>query len=423
MATDLTMMNIYRFFQGIGEGIMVPIGMTIVCAVFPEEERGTALGVFGVGASCGPAIGPSLGGVITEHLSWPWVFYINLPIGLLGILLTLFVLWETGPRDKKRIPFDLPGFLTMSIAVGSLIIFLSKGQEKGWLQSDFILGMIAVFIVSFPLFIWIEFNTKDPLIDLRVFKNKTFSLTIVCMAFLSISIYAIMVLMPLYLERGRGFTTLEAGLILLPGSCLSIIGILLAGWLTDRYNPKKLFLISAALMVVGGILMSAFDQHTERSIIIFVFILWVPPMLFCFPPIQAMGLAQIGNKINLASSLQNVSRLLAGCIGTALAVTLQVRRSESLFESFGRYITHGNTATEHIINSQQAYVSTHGTPASLIDTKALRLLLLIIEQKAFVYSVGYTILWVTIIAGLSVIFCLLIKNKDVVTGGSNKPMH
>ena len=172
-ANSITLMNISRFMQGIGEGIVVPIGMTILCEVFPDEERGAALGVYGLGASCAPALGPTLGGFITEHLSWRWIFYVNVPIGIIGIFLTMVLLRETSPEHEKARSFDLPGFLTMAIAFGSLITFLSKGQEKGWLQSDYILGLIAVFLISFPLFIVIQFKRKEPLFDLRVFLHKS----------------------------------------------------------------------------------------------------------------------------------------------------------------------------------------------------------------------------------------------------------
>ena len=150
-ASSIGFMNFSRFMQGLGEGIIVPIGMTILCEVFPDEERGTALGVYGLGASCAPALGPTLGGIITEHLSWRWIFYVNVPIGIIGIFLTIVLLRETSPEHEKARSFDLPGFVFMAIAFGSLITFLSKGQEKGWLQSDYILGLITVFLISFPV--------------------------------------------------------------------------------------------------------------------------------------------------------------------------------------------------------------------------------------------------------------------------------
>jgi len=163
-------------------------------------------------------MGPTLGGLITEHLSWRWVFYVNLPIGLVGVFLTLVVLWETGIRRQQHIVFDMPGFLTMAVAFGSFITFLSKGQEKGWLQSDFILALIIVFCISLPLFIWIELTTAHPLFDLRIFRYRNFTLSMLCMFAMSAAIYGIFMMIPLYLERFRQFTTLTTGLTMLPGS-------------------------------------------------------------------------------------------------------------------------------------------------------------------------------------------------------------
>jgi MFS family permease len=129
-------------------------------------------------------------------LSWRWVFYVNLPIGIIGAAFTLMLLWETGKKDAAAKSFDLPGFITMAIAFGSFIAFLSKGQENGWLQSDLILSLVIIFCISLPLFIWIELHTEKPLFDVRIFKYRDFTMSVLCMFFMSIAVYGIFMLIP-----------------------------------------------------------------------------------------------------------------------------------------------------------------------------------------------------------------------------------
>jgi len=423
-AHDIGFMVFSRFCQGIGEGIVVPIGMTILCEAFPEEERGMALGVYGLGASCAPALGPTLGGIITEHLSWRWIFYVNLPIGLLGMFLTLVVLWETGAHNKMRVPFDVPGFLAMTVAFGSFITFLSKGQEKGWLQSDFILGLIIVFCISMPLFIWIELNTEHPLFDLRIFRYRNFTLSVLCMFAMSAAIYGIFMMIPLYLERFRQFTTLTTGLTMLPGSIMAGVGVFVAGYLSDKYDPQKLFFLSSAFMFATGLALSTIDMDTERSRIILLFMLWNIPLAFNFPPIQAIGFSGVPeDKISLVSCAQNASRLLAGSVGTAIAVTILERRADLFFESFGRHVAYDNITAVTALRSLQGYLHFHGTPAQLLETKALKVLELYTTMKAYVYAVKSDILWMTLIGLFAVVFCLFMKKQPSSHGVKHVPIH
>lgn len=423
-ASSISFMNFSRFMQGLGEGIIVPIGMTILCEVFPDEERGTALGVYGLGASCAPALGPTLGGIITEHLSWRWIFYVNLPIGIVGIFLTIVLLRETSPDHEKPRRFDLLGFLCMAIAFGSLITFLSKGQEKGWLQSDYILSLIAVFVISFPLFIALQLKRSDPLFDLRVFRYRDFTLSIICMFIFSMSIYGIFLLFPMYLERFRQFTTLTAGLTMLPGSILAGLGVLAAGILSDKYSPRKLFLTSSVLMIIACWNLSGIDLYTERSTVIWYWLLWNVPMAFCFPPIQQIGFNEVPRaQLNLVSCAQNVSRLLAGSIGTAIAVTIMERRADSYFESFSRHIEYGNIATMNTLRALSGYLYSQGTPLLLIEKKGLKMLELFTTAQSYSYAIQSGIMWLGLIVIAVVVFGLFVREPNRNNGAVKIALH
>jgi EmrB/QacA subfamily drug resistance transporter len=334
------------------------------------------------------------------------------------------LLRETSPEHEKPRSFDLPGFLTMAIAFGSLITFLSKGQEKGWLQSDYILYLVAVFLISFPLFIGIQLKRKEPLFDLRVFRYRDFTLSFICMFIFSMSIYGIFVLIPMYLERFRQFTTLTAGLTMLPGSILAGFGVLAAGILSDKFSPKKLFLASAVLMIIACWNLSTIDLYTERSAVIWFWLLWNIPMAFCFPPIQQIGFNEVPReKLNLVSCAQNVSRLLAGSIGTAIAFTIMERRADTYFESFGKYLNYGNVAAMNALRGLSGYLYSQGTPQLLIEKKGLKMIELFTNAKAYSYAIQSGIMWLGLIVIAAVMFGLFVREPSKSNGSVKVPIH
>ena len=422
--TEMTSMTVARFFQGVGEGIIVPIGMTMICDAFPDEERGMALGIFGLGASFAPALGPTIGGYITEHLTWRWIFYINIPMGLLAVILTIFVLRETGSAKEKPRRFDLPGFLTMSVAFGSLITFLSEGQEKGWLQSDYILLLVATFFISMPLFLIIELKSKEPLFDLRIFCDRNFSLSMVSMFLFSLCLYGVFFLMPMYLVKFKQFTTLTAGLTMLPGAFMAGIGVFAGGFMADKYNPKRLFIVSSILMVIATYYLGTLNLDSERSLIIILYIFWNLPMAFNFPPIQAIGLNSLPKeKLNLGSCGQNVSRLLAGSVGTAITVVILERRADAFFESLGMSINYGNIAAMNALRQLSAFLYYRGTPQLIIERKALKIMELYTTAKAYSYAFQSALHWMAIFVFVAILCGLFIRSAKKNNGEHHVPLH
>lgn len=214
MASSLTFMDTLRFCQGIGEGFIIPTGLVILYETFPREEHGMAMGLYGLGASLAPALGPTIGGLITEHLSWRWIFYVNLPICIVVTLAGWFILKRVKALEKPKVPFDGWGFILMAISLSALILFLSKGQEKGWLQSDYILTLMLIFVITFIPFVAVQLQRKEPLLNVRLFSKRTFAIGVAVLALFSFATYGLWLLLPVYLEKLRQYTTLTSGLIL-----------------------------------------------------------------------------------------------------------------------------------------------------------------------------------------------------------------
>jgi DHA2 family multidrug resistance protein len=351
IASSLTFMDTIRFCQGIGEGFIIPTGLVVLYETFPREEHGMAMGFYGLGAAFAPALGPTIGGLITEHLSWRWIFYVNLPIGIVGLVAGWLILKRVKAL-KPKVPFDGWGFILMAISLSALILFLSKGQEKGWLQSDYILTLMLIFVITFIPFIVVQLRRKEPLLNVRLFSNRTYAIGVAVLALFSFAAYGFWLLLPVYLEKLRQYTTLTSGLIMLPGSLASGLSIIVAGILSDRWRPKAVLLIC----LVGGALMS-FDFHTgvdtSKSQIIWDYAKWIIFTGGAFVPVTLISLSVLSAKeINMGSTILNVVRLIFGCIGTTFAVSLFSSKTATFYTILSSKVNYGSPATRGLVGKE-----------------------------------------------------------------------
>ncbi len=341
MAQSLPMMLTSRFFQGVGEGIMIPVGLVILYETFPPEEHGLAMGLYGLAASFAPALGPSLGGLITEHLTWRWVFFINVPVGLVDVFLVWWFLANRRAKEEPE-PFDVVGFALLATAFSSLIVFLGKGEEKGWLSSDFIVHLVLVFAVSaVAAGLWLAF-ARHPLFPRRILGHRPFRFGLLVMALLSINAYGFYLLLPIYLQRLRGYTTLQAGLILLPGALLGALTTLASGVLSDRINPRWVAVLFLAGSAVGSWAFHT-DLDTARHVLVLDYIFWGLFIGGTFAPVTLIALATLEDRdLSDGSTLVNVVRLIAGSVGTSYATALLTSRTDTFYEAMTQNLTWGS---------------------------------------------------------------------------------
>jgi DHA2 family multidrug resistance protein len=381
MAASVSFMNTVRFCQGIGEGFIIPTGLVVLYETFPREEHGMAMGFYGLGASFAPALGPTVGGLITAHFSWRWIFYVNLPIGIFATVAGWFLLKRVTAVEKPKVPFDGWGFIFMAISLSSLILFLSKGQEHGWLQSDYILTLLLIFVIAFILFLTVQLRRKEPLLNVRLFSNRTYAIGVAILALFALAAYGFWLLLPVYLERLRQFPTLTSGLIMLPGSIAGGFTIIIAGILSDRWRPKIVLLIC----LVGAVVMS-FGFHTgvatPKSQIIWDYAKWIIFVSASFVPVTVIALSVLtAQQINMGSTILNVVRLIFGCIGTAFAVSLFSSKTATFYTILASKVHYGAPATRGLIGKElllygntfvgptlqkfqvmlQGYISSHAT--------------------------------------------------------------
>jgi EmrB/QacA subfamily drug resistance transporter len=255
LAPTLPLLVGFRVLQGLGGGALMPVGMAIVLKMFPRERHGRAIGVWGIAAMAAPAIGPTLGGWLVTSVSWHWLFLINVPIGAAAVVAGLRLL-PTVSRDPIG-RFDLPGFLSGSIGLALLVLGLSEANGWGW-GSPASVGCIVGGAGLMALFVWWELRTPQPMLEMRMFSQKAFSMAFGITFFVVLAQYARLVFVPLDLETVRGYSALDVGLMLAPAGLATALAMNIGGRLADRIGPKPPMIVGTSLMAVALVCVGSF---------------------------------------------------------------------------------------------------------------------------------------------------------------------
>ncbi len=374
---SLEWMILARTFQGIGEALIVVSAEALLFSAYPPEKRGLAMGIYGLGVSFAPALGPTLGGYITEHIEWRWVFYINLPVGILNMLLAYFFLPEHRGNGGFRLNFI--SYFFVSLSTVSLLIVLSKGQQKGWFSNDLILYLSLIALFSFLFFLLSELLSKNPLVDPSIFRIREFTIALlVYFLLLGFSMYQVFYLIPLYYEHLKGLTTFQAGLHILPLALAIGFSSPVAGLISDKKSSTLPLYVAVALYLFASLLVvPRFDYFTPSWSSALKLIILGVGMGFFFAPITNLALKKLGDKTTLGVSLMHYVRFVGGSFGTALATN---DLNKFMWENYQR-------ATE---------IQNHSVVQSFIEEKGEILL----HQVQQLYALSHSFQETFFIAGL-----------------------
>ncbi len=319
-AQNLPQMIFFRVLQGIGEAFIAASAQTILIASYPPEKRGLAMGIFGLGVSFAPALGPTLGGFITEHLSWRWVFFVNIPVGIFNFIAALLYLPKELGRSKV-FQFNYLSYLFIAVATISLLVMLSKGQQLGWFQSDLILTLLFVSLIGFTLYFLSELLSKKPLLNLAIYKIPEFGFPMGMHFFtLGFGMYQIFYLLPLYYENLKGLTTFQAGLHILVFACFIGTFSVISGYLSDRLAPGRILMVSSLLFIFTSFyLIPQLNYYTPAWKASLLCIPLGISMGTFFAPLTAISLKKLGPLTGLGVVLMHYQRFVGGSFGTALA--------------------------------------------------------------------------------------------------------
>ncbi len=329
-STSLMMLVAFRVLQGLAGGALQPISQAILLETFPPKEHGMAMAIFGVGAMFGPIAGPLLGGYVTDALSWRWIFYINGPIGIIAILMTVLFIHDPPYFERIKGRIDYWGIILLTIGVGALQIILDKGEREAWFQSSFIVYLAIISILALILLAIRElYFAERPIINLRLFKNISFASGNIAMFITFFNLLGSIVLLPLYVQILMGYSAFQAGWILAPGGVVTLVCMPIVGRLTDRYNPKYVLVVGVFLCALSTRLMSGFNLHADFVSIMIPRMVLGMGMAFLFIPLTNLTLSLIPKpEMGYATSIYNFLRNLGGSFGIAFSTTMVTRRSQ-----------------------------------------------------------------------------------------------
>ncbi|WBO88995.1 DHA2 family efflux MFS transporter permease subunit [Bacillus tropicus] len=396
---NFTMMMTGRVIQAVGAGILMPVGMNIFMTLFPPHKRGAAMGLLGVAMILAPAIGPTVTGWVIENYSWNLMFYAMFIIGLIITFLSLKFFTLAQPVSKTKL--DVFGVVSSSIGLGSLLYGFSEAGNNSWTSAEVVISLI-IGVIGLALFIWRELTTDNKMLDLQVFKYPVFTFTLVINAIVTMALFGGMLLLPVYLQNIRGFTPIESGLLLLPGSL--IMGIMgpVAGKLFDKYGIRPLAIIGLAITTYATYEFTKLSMDTPYSVIMTDYIIRSIGMSFIMMPIMTAGMNALPMKlISHGTATQNTSRQVAGSIGTAILITLMTQQTTAHVADYGNMLTTSNPILVDKVHGMGQSLAALAGSAQAGDAMSTQLLFGQISKLSAINGINDAFLIATILAGIA----------------------
>jgi DHA2 family multidrug resistance protein len=331
IAPSMGMLLVFRVFQGAGGGGLAPSEQSMLADTFPGKYFGMAFAVYGIAVVVAPAIGPTLGGWITDNYSWRWIFFMNIPVGLLSLVLSQRMIQDPEPARKASRPkVDMMGFAFVVLAFGCLQVVLDKGQEADWFGSPFISVFAAVTLTSLVgLVLWETLVTKDPVVDIPLMANGALATSMVLQFVVGFILNSTTVLLPLFSQELLGYNATQAGMVLMPGGLMLMVMMPVAGQLVRRVQAKYLMASGLALLTLSLVIMSGFNAQVSFGQLMTARLVQCLGLPLFFIPLNTIAYSNLpADKSGNASAMMNLMRNLGGSIGIAVAVTLITRRSQ-----------------------------------------------------------------------------------------------
>jgi DHA2 family multidrug resistance protein len=386
IAPNLAVLVIFRIVQGLTGGVMQPLSQAVLLEAFPPRERGKAMGFWGLGIVVAPILGPVLGGWLTDNWSWRWVFYINIPVGVISVFLTRLWVYDPHYLRQVRTAIDYWGLALLAIGFGSLQLMLDKGQEEDWFDSRLIVSLAIAASIGVFLFCWRELRARDPILDLHVFRHRTFTIGTVVMTMLGFVLFGSLVLLPVMLQTLFGYPSLQAGIAMAPRGFGSFIAMPLVGLLTARFDPRHL--IALGLALGGWTLLWLGDINMQSGYWDFFWpqILQGIALGLLFVPLTTATMGDLPREeIGNASTLFNLVRNVGSSIGIASVSTMLTRARHVHVATLSTHITAYDSSVRIAFDQLQQMFQLHpsGSPP---EVSALAVLNAMAQRQAALLS-------------------------------------
>jgi MFS transporter, DHA2 family, multidrug resistance protein len=332
LAPNLATLIIFRILQGAGGGGLQPSEQAILADTFEPAKRGMAFAVYGIAVVMAPAIGPTLGGWITDNYTWRWIFFINIPVGMLSLLLTSRLISDPPHMKRRKLSetkIDYIGLGFVAVGLGALQVVLDKGQREDWFESNLIILLTIVSVASLLFVIFWEWTRKDPIIDLHLFQDRTFASANFLMFMLGFALLGSTLLLPLFMQTMLGYTAQQSGFALMPGGFTIMILMPLVGFLLSRYDARLLMVFGLCVLSFSLFHMTNFNLGVDFRTVVYARVIQAAGMAFLFVPINTAAYSFLPReKNNAASGLMNLARNIGGSVGISVVTTMLDRRSQ-----------------------------------------------------------------------------------------------
>jgi MFS transporter, DHA2 family, multidrug resistance protein len=409
LAPSLPLLILFRVIQGASGGGLQPLSQAIMLEAFPPEKRGKAMAFWGLGIVVAPMLGPVLGGWITDSYSWRWVFYINLPVGIVGLIMSSLFIFDPAYISRKTERVDYWGIGLLALGIGALQIMLDKGQEDDWLSSHFIAILLVVTIVGLGWFVINELLDNHPVVNLRVFENRTYASGVFLMTVMGFVLYGSTVLLPILLQTLLGYSALDAGLAMLPRGLGSFIAMPIVGILMSKIEPRKLLAVgfsvaAASMWWLSRINLNAgywdifWPQFVQGTSLGFLF---VPLTTITHDPIPR---EQMGN----ATSLFNLMRNIGGSIGIAAVTTIVARQTQANINVLSKHTNQYDPAAQMVFQGARSMFMSKGADYATATKQAYGAMFGMVQQQASILAFlhSFRLLGLMFVAVLPLIFLM-----------------
>jgi MFS transporter, DHA2 family, multidrug resistance protein len=426
IAPSLSSLIVFRVLQGTGGGGLAPVEQAILVDTFPEKKRAAAFALYSMAIVTAPAIGPPLGGWITDSFSWRWVFFINVPIGLLSLLLSSRLVHDPPEFTEERrqawrggqLRIDRMGIALIAIGFACLEVVLDRGERDDWLGSSFIVTFLSIAIVAIAIAIWWEWRHSDPVVELRLLRERNFAIANVYYFLFAFGLFGSTVLIPEILQTLFGYTATDAGLVLGPGAAvITILAPLVVG-IVPRVGAKPLLGASFTIAALSMFYYSGLTSQTDYFHFAFARVYQGFGYAFMFVPVTQLAYSYLpNNKNNKASSLTNLCRNWGGSFGIAFVTTMLERRTQYHQHILVSHLTSADGSVQQFVNSASHYLVTRGASGADSIHQSYGLVSSLMTQQATMLAAMdcFHLLGLVVILGLPLAF--LIRRFQITSAG------
>ncbi len=432
-ARTLPTLVAFRAVQGFGAGALQPTEQAILRQTFPPEEQGMAMAVFAMAVMIGPALGPTLGGYIVDNYSWPWIFYINVPVGVLAVfMVTRFVqeaedikLANQRAAAEQRKNMDWAGIAFLSVGLCSLQYAIEEGQKDDWFDSPLISGCFIVFVLCFALFIVRELSAKVPAVDVRLFKEPVFLSGTLIGGVMFAMLFSLTFLLPVFMQEVLGFTATQSGLALMPRTLIMMLITPIVGRFYNKVSPRLVVGLGVILFVISAYQMSHYTLDTSAAGVVSALLIQGAGFSCLFVPLTTVAISKIPrNKIADATGSNSLVRQIGGSVGVAIFATLQARAVVAARHGLVAHLNPGNVSVIDRLASIQAMFGARGG----LDTKsagagASAMLDFIVTRQATVLSFEKMFLLAGVIFLLILPLLLFLRTGDKAAAAPKVDVH